>query len=148
MKTKETRQPFPDRKISETFLDFADPLLLVLPTPAAKREYEQILQIAFVVWNAVVYADAVGDDTHLKEVRRLMGGDATSRLITEQLIGRKRALFGADHRLVGEHKVTRQDGGFKLWAEARSPYPEDEDKAEQSAAPLPPAPAGPSEGAR
>ena len=127
MKSNEPREQCPDRKISETFLDFASPLLSVLPTGAAKGEYEEVLEIAFVVWNAVVYADAVGDDAHIKEIRRLMRDDGTLRLITEELIARKRALFGDDHRLVGDHRVTRQGRGFKLWAEARSPFPEDGD---------------------
>ena len=66
---------FPDRKISETFLHFAEPLL------------------------------------------RGLGPDATD----DQLIFRKHNLFGNDHRLVGEFKLTRKNGELNLRAEARDP---------------------------
>ncbi len=58
----------PSRKISETFLDFAAPLLSTIPRGAGKWQYENILKIAFVVWNAVVYADATNDDRHLSGI--------------------------------------------------------------------------------
>ncbi len=129
MKAKQGSRSFPERKILETFLDFAAPLLSAVPKRADKREYENVLKIAFVVWNAVVYADATNDDRHLSEIRRLLGQDVQSRLICEQMISRKRELFGKDYRLVGDHKITMEKGGFKLWAEARTPYPDNGNKA-------------------
>ena len=81
-----------------------------------------------------MYADATNDDRHLSEIRRLLGEDLPSRLICEQMISRKRELFGDDHRLVGEHKITMEDGGFKLWAEARTPYPDTGKEAEPPSA--------------
>ena len=134
MKAKQGRRAFPERKISETFLDFAAPLLSAVPNGADKWEYENVLKIAFVVWNAAVYADAKNDNRHLSEIRRLLGQDVPSRLICEQMISRKRELFGDDHRLVGEHKITMEDGGFKLWAEARTPYPDTGKEAEPPSA--------------
>jgi hypothetical protein len=38
------------------------------------------------------------------------------------MIRRKRELFGDDRRLIGEYKTTMEFGGFKLRAEARTPY--------------------------
>jgi len=124
MKAKQGRRSFPERKISETFLDFAAPLLSAVPKGADKRDSENVLKIAFVVWNAVVYADATNDDRHLSEMRRLLGQDVQSRVICEQMIRRKRELFGKDYWLVGDHKITMEKSGFKLWAEARTPYPD------------------------
>jgi hypothetical protein len=41
----------------------------------------------------------------------------------EQLIFRKRGLFGHDHRLIGEFKLRRKGGEWILRAEARDPTP-------------------------
>lgn len=125
---------FPDRKISETFLAFAAPLLSAIPKNAAKREYENLLKIAFVVWNAVVYADATNDDTYLAEMWKLVETEMTSRVIVASMIARKRELFENDHRLVGEYKVTMERGGLRLWAEARTPHRERGKQGEHPAA--------------
>ena len=53
------RPEFPDRKISETFLHFAEPLLEPLGPHATEEQENQALQIAFTVWNAVVYESAI-----------------------------------------------------------------------------------------
>ena len=55
------RPKFPDRKISETFLHFAEPLLEPLGPHATEEQENQALKIAFTVWNAVVYESANGD---------------------------------------------------------------------------------------
>ena len=39
------------------------------------------------------------------------------------MIARKRNLFGDDHRVVGQFKLTRKKGELRLWAEARDPKP-------------------------
>ena len=60
--TKSKRKPkFPDRKISETLLHFAEPLLEPLGPRATEEHANQALQIAFTVWNAMVYEAANGD---------------------------------------------------------------------------------------
>jgi hypothetical protein len=46
---------FPARKISVTFLEFAAPLLGPLGEAATNPEMEQAIEIAFTVWNAVVF---------------------------------------------------------------------------------------------
>src|ERR1039458_2467506 len=62
---------FPNRKISETFLHFAAPLLHDLPSEAPERRAREALQVSFTAWNAVIFADVLNDHTHLNEVRRL-----------------------------------------------------------------------------
>lgn len=59
---------FPDRKISETFLDFAAPLLHDLLSEAPEQRAEQALRIAFAARNAVAFADVLNDDRHDHEV--------------------------------------------------------------------------------
>ena len=115
------RTNFPDRKISETFLDFADPLLEPLGPGATVDQMEQALKIAFTVWNGVVY-DKVNGNTHFLDIMR----NQTRRnrdlaALVDRLIARKRKLFGDDDRLVGEFKFHRKGGKLHLRAEARDP---------------------------
>ena len=122
MARAKTRKKIADRKISETFLDFASPLLDPLGAEATEREMENALQIAFTVWNAVVY-DAVDRSSRWVDRLRnyLAGQDPRVQALIEQLVSRKQSLFGNDHRLVGEYQLYRQGGELRLRAEARAP---------------------------
>jgi hypothetical protein len=107
-------------------LDFAEPLLAPLGAAAAEQEMEGALQIAFTVWNAVVYDAVQGGDRWVSQVRRLAGNapDPGVLMLVEQMIARKRSLFGDDQRLIGEYQFVRRNGELRLRAEARSPYPQ------------------------
>ena len=112
---------FPDRKISETFLDFADPLLAPLGPRATVKQMEQALKIAFTVWNGVVY-DKVNGNTHfLDMMRNQTRHNREVAALVERLIVRKRKRFGDDDRLVGKFKFIRKRGELRLRAEARDP---------------------------
>lgn len=118
-----TRGKFSKRKISETFLDFAAPLLDPLGAEATEYEMENALKIAFTVWNAVVFDAVRRSSRWVDQVRDLAGHDPHVRALVEQLIARKQNLFGNDHRLVGEYQLYRHDGELRLRAEARQPTP-------------------------
>jgi hypothetical protein len=62
---------FPDRKISETFLLFAEPIIHDLPSEAPEHRAREALQVSFTVWNAVIFPDVLHDHAHLDEIRRL-----------------------------------------------------------------------------
>jgi hypothetical protein len=91
----------PYRKISETFLDFSGPLLLDLPSEALEHQAREALQVSFTVWNAVIFAGVLNDDRYLNEVRRLTAYKPQTSKLIEQMIARKRSLFGSDARLIG-----------------------------------------------
>lgn len=114
---------FPDTKISEAFLNFAEPLFEIAPADATEADMQKPLQLAFTVWNAVVYADAVGNTDFLDGIRKLTAHEPVLAAFVEQLIQRKRDSFGDDHRVVGEYKLYRKDGEIRLRAEARDPRP-------------------------
>ena len=114
---------FPDRKISETFLQYAEPLLDALGPNATDSQMEKPLMIAWTIWNAVVYADAGNDSEMLEKVCQSMGQHPELQGFAEAFIHRKRTLFGDDLRLIGEYKLIRKDGGITLRAEARDPTP-------------------------
>lgn len=122
MDARTPRLPFPDRKISETFLDFASPLLRDLPSEAPERRAKEALQVAYTAWNAAIFADVLNEDRHLRQLRGLLAHKPEVAQLVEQLIARKRALFGDDHRLTGTWEVTRTADGINLRADARDPY--------------------------
>jgi len=119
-KSKSTLK-YPDRKISDTFLQFAEPLLDAFGPNLTEAQMEQPLMIAWTVWNAVVYADAGGNKQMLEKVRASMKHDPQLKGFVEFLIDRKRLVFGDDPRLIGEYKLFRKDGEIRLRAEARDP---------------------------
>jgi hypothetical protein len=112
----------PDRKISETFLRFAAPLLHDLPSEVPEDRVREALRVSFTAWNAVVFADVLNDPRYLDEIRRLTAEKPETALLIEQLIARKRALFAHDERLIGSWEVTRTEDGINLHADARDPY--------------------------
>ena len=112
----------PDRKISETFLHFAAPILHDLTSEAPEQRAEEALRVAFTVWNAVVFADVLKDHRFLDGIRSLAADKPGFAALMEQLIDRKRAHFGDDERLIGTWKVSRTTDGFNLHADARDPH--------------------------
>lgn len=121
MPRTKSRINIPDRKISETFLEFAEPLLAPLGPGATEDEMNLVLQIAFVVWNAVVYESVHDDADCLEMLQDLTTAEPEAVLMVKQLIERKRRDFGDDLRLVGDFSLTMKDGKRKLRAEARDP---------------------------
>ncbi len=112
---------FPDRKISETFLHFAEPLLSEIGPNATDEQMDGVLKIAFVVWNSVVYDTVNGETKLVDQLCQTTAHDPDMSLFMARLIFRKQKLFGDDHRLVGEFKLTRKNGEMNLRVEARDP---------------------------
>jgi hypothetical protein len=119
---KSPRSHFPDRKISETFLSFAEPLLQDLPARGLVQQVEKVLKVAYTVWNAVVIADVLGKDHYVKDVRHRLGSDPELTALLEMLIARKRTLFGNDARIIGTYEVRKTAVGFNVRADARDPH--------------------------
>jgi hypothetical protein len=123
MPPRSQRTEYPDKKISETFLQFAEPLLEPLGPDATEPDMEEALKIAFTVWNAVVYETVNGETRHVEMVRELTAQHQEIAAVVSHMIDRKHRHFGDDYRLVGEFKLTRKGDELRLWAEARDPRP-------------------------
>ena len=117
-----TTQSVPKRKISETFLHFAEPLLEDLPSEAREHTARTALEIVFTAWNAVIFADVLNNHRYIEEIRRLTAGKPEATLLMDQVIARKRSLFADDARLIGNWEVTRTEDGINLHADARDPH--------------------------
>ena len=125
------RTAYPNRKISETFLHFAAPMLNNLPSEAPEHRAQQALEVSFTAWNAVIFADVLNDHRYLDEIRRLTADNPEIALHMEQLIARKRALFADDERLIGTWGVTRTEDGINVRADARDPHSLPRDRTDQ-----------------
>jgi len=112
--------PFPETKISETFLKFAEPILGESGSLTAE-EIEKALSVAFVVWNAVVYDTVHGNTEWVTQVRKQLAQDSLLPLLIDGLITRKQTQFGHDLRLVGKYEIVETNGEWRLRVEARSP---------------------------
>ena len=114
---------YPDRKISETFLHYAEPLLVVLGPDATPEQMEECLKIAFTIWNVVVYEKTIGDTRYIDMLNESMESDPEKMAILSCMIARKRQDFGDDHRVIGNHKLTSKGDELRLRAEACTPWP-------------------------
>jgi hypothetical protein len=125
MTKRKSKLKFPDQKISDTLLRFAEPILDDLEVDATEAEMEPVLMVAWMAWNAVVYADAVGERDLLEQFQAAMAEEPELKRFADLLIDRKRTLFGDDERVIGEYKLYRKDGEIRLRAEARDPRTKD-----------------------
>lgn len=114
----------PVRKVSETLLDFAAPLIEMFDHTTTLAAVENVLQLATAVWNAVVFAEH-GNSSYLADLRsRSSGGPPGYPALLKLLTGRKQTEFAADDWLVGEVRVAPPRGpqeSFYVIVEARVP---------------------------
>jgi len=122
MTRQRRRHPIPNTKISETFLAFAEPILLTMPPNHTIHHVEKGLRLAYTIWNSVVWADATGADGFLADLRARTAHDSAITAFIEDLISRKRTIFGADERVIGQWCVSKTTDGFNLRAEAKDPH--------------------------
>ena len=110
----------PQRKISETFLDFASPIMDNLPDDASAAYVEGVLKTPHVVWNAIVLSEVTGDRHFLDHIQAAMTQLPEGAALVNLLIQRKRTMFGQDHRLIGRYTIVEKRGELVLRAEARA----------------------------
>jgi len=119
---------FPDRKISETFFDFASPILNPIleldDFEIVKEHAEKALEIASLVWNSVVLDVTNGDNKNVAEIRSTLASQPGPAFMVEQLIFRKYEKFANDNRLIGNYEFIQRKGQWRLRAESRDPTPQ------------------------
>ena len=120
--SRKQRSRFPDRKISETFLEFVSPLFKYLSPGADVHEIEKVIEIGFTAWNAVILSNVEGAPDYLDMIKTKLEHDIEGFAMVSELIDRKRKVFGGDQRLIGNYRVRMKHGELRLWAEARDPY--------------------------
>lgn len=114
------------RKVSEVFLEFANPLLCQIMAENPKltaKECEFQLRVPWMVWNALVMKkkSESGMDALLMLRTSLKDAPKGSKELVEILIERKKAHFSKYTYAIGNFEVRSiGDGDIRLYAEARS----------------------------
>ena len=112
------------RKLSETLLDFARPLIEADPGRIDEYGMRTLLGFAINVWNAVVTAELHGAPPDLAGVRAELALDRIAVDVFawfDRLVVRKREHFSGDLRLVGNWRVRRSRDRLDIEMESRLP---------------------------
>jgi hypothetical protein len=120
-KTNKPHIKFPARKISDTLMLFAAPMLDPVAEVATKSQMEQMIEFAWLVWNAVVMADVDGNATTMDGLRTSFKSDLEAKAIIDALVARKRELFSDDERIMKQPQLMQRNGEYNLRVEATSP---------------------------
>ncbi|MBK8180832.1 MAG: hypothetical protein IPK67_18455 [Planctomycetes bacterium] len=115
-------------KISEALLAFAEPVLRQIPAGADPRVQQSVLNLAMLVWNAVIL-EFSGSSTDYMELAReaIHGGmsglpEREALKVLAGLEARKRSEQPMDTRLIGEVKCSPgEDGTLRLRATCTAP---------------------------
>jgi hypothetical protein len=118
---KKKHLKFPNRKISETYLEFSSPLLDAIGQATTMDQVKKVLQITYSVWNSIVLDTARGREKNISMLRETIKGDQMASSMIEQLISRKMELYADDLRLNGEFSITKKKGEWRFRADARDP---------------------------
>lgn len=119
---------YPDRKMSETILDFGAPALAELPPEPALETFRQMMKIVILVWNFgsmtfSIWRAETGKDygSQWKTLMKRAGPEA--RAVFDELLRRRAsAPFHEDQRAVGEWSLHPDgQGSFNFRCEARLP---------------------------
>ena len=121
------RGPWPGvPKMSDTLVEFAQPLLDLLPSDPALGQVRNAVALGSVLWNCFVL-EASGKDEDLVEADAIRARvlttaaeegvprDLTADVLAE-LAERKRTLFSDDRRVIAGVDVRRQGDGFHIEA--------------------------------
>ena len=110
----------PNTKISHTILEFGNPVIIQLPTPHTKQDFEEAIRIVIAAWNAVVI-DSWNKNDKLEKQLLAAVETAPKKAIIEikRLIKRKKKKFTSDPRAIGNHWIREQNGEFLFGCEAR-----------------------------
>jgi hypothetical protein len=104
------------RKLSETLLEFAQPLLDADPRPVDAARLRAMLGFAIGAWNMVA-SEVLPNADAMDELAHLAHGEALAWL--ERLTARKRERFPDDLRLVGNWHVRASRGRLDVDMESR-----------------------------
>jgi hypothetical protein len=109
-----------DRKISEVFLEFSEPLWVREGRKATRIEIERALKIAWLAWNSAVTDAIRGEEEALGRLRANLADTPEVLRVCELLLRRKRQLYSDDLRLVINYQIIDDDGEWRLQVKAAS----------------------------
>ena len=113
------------KKISETLIQFASPMLEMIGTDAPPDTMRELFMTAVTVWNGVVW-EQLGKGSHfVDEIRQqLCAADMLPMAaIVDDLIERKRTVFSDTRVMISSHEIVYNSDQteFVVRAEGRVP---------------------------
>ncbi len=102
-------------KISETLIDFAEPILDIAGEDELRCRVA--LDLATLVWNGLVEARPM--DEIVAALEQVFGAGAGARRTAEALAERKQELFADDQRFIVAVDLYQEDGEFRVNAAYR-----------------------------
>ena len=110
----------PNKKISQTVLEFGKSIIAGLPVGYTKEHFEATMKVVVTAWNAVVM-DSWGNGTKFEsELLALMEtAPKNEKLEMKRLIKRKKTKFANDPRAIGDFWVRENNGEITFGCEAR-----------------------------
>ena len=110
----------PNKKISQTILEFGKSIIAGLPVGYSKEELEATMEVVITAWNAVVMDSWESGSKFETELLSLMeAAPKTVKLEMKRLIKRKKTKFSNDPRAVGDFWVRDNNGEVTFCCEAR-----------------------------
>ena len=97
-------------KISETLLEFAAPVFDWAGSLPSKEQLSAALTIAVTAWNSVIFDESVQGTSWVENARSLIV-DPRGAALFDALVERKRTVFGADRRAIGDFDVVEGNSG-------------------------------------
>ncbi len=104
------------RKLVDTILEFARPLLDTAPARQSQRDLEDMLRVARDAWNAAVADQNDPAAGQVASLRAALQHQRATHLLhwTDELVARKHDQFEADRRSVGAVRVHRAGRDFRI----------------------------------
>lgn len=112
---------FPTRKISETIIDFAQPLLAQVDSTTSQETIRQGFLIAVTIWNAFVMDRVNGNAEFQTLMKKQLGEQWEINPVIKALVERRKKDFADDMRFIAEHQVLFDANGYRLRAAASDP---------------------------
>lgn len=104
-----------ENKLSETIIDFTEPLLNMC---RSYKDKEKILSLAILVWNMCIIPKKEAEALRKSLCKNICGNDQQAIKdmdeIVNYLIARKNYLFKDDKRFIVSYNITKRKGGLYL----------------------------------
>lgn len=113
---------FPTRKISETIIDFAQPMLAQVDSTTSQESIRQGFMIAVTIWNVFVMDRVNGNSDYQTLMRKHLGAQWEANPVIKALVERRLKNFADDMRCISDHHVSFNADGYNLRATASDPY--------------------------
>lgn len=114
------------RKISETILDFGEPVLRRLQGDYSDDVAHKVFELVILVWNAHVTAMPRWGQPHFLAnlAERMLDPAVPADMVdaVRELTKRRLEHFATDARAVGEWQLVKHPEGVRLRCDARAPH--------------------------